>query len=70
MGRFLTIGYCSRTIGYCYPYCFLEIFVGEQGFDGGRQNSDGGGPFLVPCPLRKTLWSDSLLLVLILNDRY
>ena len=25
----LTISYCLRTIGYCFPYCFLESFVGE-----------------------------------------
>ena len=30
MGGFLTIGYCSRTIGYCFPYCFLEIFAGDK----------------------------------------
>ena len=39
MGEFLTIGYCLRTIGYCFPYCFLEIFVGEQGLDGGGTKS-------------------------------
>ena len=27
MRRFFTIGNCSRTIGCCFPYCFLEIFV-------------------------------------------
>ena len=35
VGGFLTIGYFSRTIDCCFPYCFLVIFVGEQGFDGG-----------------------------------
>ena len=30
MGGFLTIGYCLRTVGHCFPYCFLEIFVGEK----------------------------------------
>ena len=25
MGGFLTIRSCLRTIGYCFPYCFLEI---------------------------------------------
>ena len=30
MGGFL-------TIGYCFPYCFLEIFVGRQGLDGGEK---------------------------------
>ena len=44
MGKFLTVGYCSRTIGYCFPYHFLEIIVGEQGFDGGAQSCDGGSP--------------------------
>ena len=33
--RFLTIGYCLRTIGYCFSYCFLKIFVRGQGLDGG-----------------------------------
>ena len=35
MGGFLIICYCFRTIGYCFPYCFLEIFVGGQDLDGG-----------------------------------
>ena len=35
--------------GYCFPYCFLETFVGGQGLDGGGQSRDG-----VP-PLGKTL---------------
>ena len=30
MGGFL-------TIGYCFPYCFLETFVGGQGLDGGEK---------------------------------
>ena len=29
-GGFLTIGYCLRTVGHCFPYCFLENFVGEK----------------------------------------
>ena len=37
MGGFL-------TIGYCFPYCFLEIFVGGQGLDGGGQSCDGDPP--------------------------
>ena len=42
-------------IGYCFPYCFLEIFVGEgQDLNGGGQSRDGGIP-PVP-PLGKTLW--------------
>ena len=44
MGRILTIDYCSRTIGYCLPYCFLEVFVGGQGFDGGVQSRVGEDP--------------------------
>ena len=32
---FQTKGYCSRTIGYCFPYSYLEIFVGGQDCDGG-----------------------------------
>ena len=35
------------TIGYCFPYCFLEIFVGGQGFDGEDQSHDGGD---LPAP--------------------
>ena len=38
------------TIGYCLSYCFLEIFVGGQGSDGGEQSRD----VLVPS-LRNTL---------------
>ena len=30
MGGFLTIGYCLRATGYCFPYCFLENFVGGK----------------------------------------
>ena len=37
MGGFL-------IIGYCFPYCFLEIFLGEQGLDGGGQSRVGGIP--------------------------
>ena len=37
MGGFLTIG-----------YCFLEIFVGGQGLDGGGQGRDGGDPPVLP----------------------
>ena len=44
MGGFVTIGYCLRTICYCFPYCFLDIFVGGQGLDGGRQSCDGRIP--------------------------
>ena len=32
------------TIDYCFPYCFLEIFVGGQGPDGGEQSRDRGIP--------------------------
>ena len=35
MGGFLIICYCFRTIDCCFPYCFLEIFVGGQDLDGG-----------------------------------
>ena len=41
-GGFLTIGYSLRTIDYCFPHCFLEIFVGGQGLDGGEKSRDGG----------------------------
>ena len=44
MRGFLTIGYCSRTIGYCFPCCFLETFVGGQGLDGGGKIVMGGSP--------------------------
>ena len=27
-----------------FSYCFLKIFVGGQGFDGGGQSRDGGSP--------------------------
>ena len=44
MGEFLTTGCCSRTIGYCFPYCSLEVFFGGKGLDGGGQSRDGGVP--------------------------
>ena len=31
-------------MGCCFPYCFLEIFVGGQGLDEGGQSRDGGSP--------------------------
>ena len=40
MGGYLTIGYCSRPI----HYCFLEIFMGGQGFDEGNKVMRGGIP--------------------------
>ena len=49
--------YCSRTIGCCTPYCFLEIVWGEQGFDGGEQSRDRGSP---STPTRETLQSKIL----------
>ena len=30
IGGFLIAGYCSRTISYCFPHCFVEIFVGRD----------------------------------------
>ena len=30
MEGFLKLGHCLRTIGHCFPYCFLEIFVGGK----------------------------------------
>ena len=43
------------TIGYCFPYYFLEIFLwgGGQGFDGGDKVVMGIPPS--PPPLGKTL---------------
>ena len=52
-GGFLTKGNCLRTIGYCFLYCFLEIFVGGQGLDGEEQSRDVGIPPVLP--LGKTL---------------
>ena len=37
MGGFL-------TVGYSFPYCFLEIFVGGQGLDRGGKFVIGGSP--------------------------
>ena len=51
-GGFLRIGYCLRTIGYCFPYCFLEIFVGDKALMEGDKVAMGDPP--VP-PLGKTL---------------
>ena len=46
MGGFL-------TISYCFPYCFLEIFVGGQGLNGGGQVVMGGSPSPPTCRRRK-----------------
>ena len=49
MEGFLTIGYCSRIIGYCFSSCFIEIFVGEQGsMEGDKVMIRGISP--VPLP--------------------
>ena len=58
MGGFLTTDYYYyylRTIGHCFPYCFLEIFVGGQGIDGGEKVMMGGSP------LGKTLIARAML---------
>ena len=49
MGGFL-------TIGYCFPYCFLEIFVGDKALMEGDKVVMGGSPS--PPPLGKTLVSE------------
>ena len=36
------------TTGYCFSYCFLEIFVGGQGLDGGVQSREGGSHSPLP----------------------
>ena len=51
-GGLLSIGYCSRTIGYCFPYYFLEIFVGDKALMEGDKVVMGDPPVL---PLGKTL---------------
>ena len=44
-GGFLKIGYCSRTISYCFPYCFLGIFVtGDKVLMEGDKVVIGGSP--------------------------
>ena len=63
MGGFLTIGYYLRTIGYCFPYCFLEIFVGRQGLDVGGQSHNGGNCPPVPLPPKKTLTREVQILI-------
>ena len=44
-GGVLIIDYCLRTIGYCFPYCFLEIFVGRDKalMKGAKVMMDDGG---------------------------
>ena len=54
-GGFLTIGYSSRTMGYYFPYCFLENFCERgQSLDGEGQSRDGGSPS-PPPPTRENL---------------
>ena len=50
MGKFLTVDYCLRTIGYCSTYYFLETFVGVKALMEGDKSRDG-----VPPPPGKTL---------------
>ena len=42
----------GAKIGYCFPYCFLKIFLGGQGFDGRAQSCDRGIP---QSPLEKIM---------------
>ena len=44
MGGFLTIDYCLRIIAYCFPYCFLEIFVGDKALMNGDRLVMGISP--------------------------
>ena len=44
MGVFLTIGYCSKAIVYCFPYCFLEMFLG-----GGKAVMKGDNDMIKGC---------------------
>ena len=44
MGEFLTIGYCLRTIGYCFSCCSLEIFVGDKALMEGIKSWWGDPP--------------------------
>ena len=52
-GELLTIGYYLRTTGYCFPYCFLKIFVEDKALIEGDKVVMGGSPS--PHPLGKTL---------------
>ena len=46
---FLTIRYFSTTVGYCFPYCFLETFVGGKAvMEGDKVQIGGGGGEGVP----------------------
>ena len=53
MEGFLAIDSCSRTIVYCFLYCFLEIIAGEQGCDGRGQSRDKGRSPQYPPPTRE-----------------
>ena len=46
-GEVLTVDYCSRTKGFCFSNCFLDIFWGRQGLDVGGQSCDGRIPTFV-----------------------
>ena len=53
MGGIFNNGLLFKNDRLLFSYCFLEIFVGGEGFDGGRQSRDRGSPS--PPPLGKTL---------------
>ena len=36
------------TTGCCFPYCFLEVVVGDQALMEGRQSRDGQIPLVSP----------------------
>ena len=71
MGRFLTIGYGSRTIGYCFPIVFWKLLWG--GCDGGDKimtgipQSPGSQPGkTLQCMQKKTSVKESKYSYLIL----
>ena len=47
MGGFLTIGYCLRTIDYCFPLFSGNFVDGDKGLMEG-QSRDGGIPPVSP----------------------
>ena len=53
MGGFLTIGYCSGTLGNCFPIVFWKFLWGDKALMEGDKVVMGGDP--PSPPTRKTL---------------
>ena len=59
MREFLTIDYCLRTMGYCFPNCFLEILWGGKALMEGNKVVMRDAPSLPPLGKTLVLFDDN-----------